>query len=352
MDAFLNLSPADRLDAYVEVNRAMGLDAASVEKDFWVCWILRELFAHPDIGGHLTFKGGTSLSKAWKLIQRFSEDIDLIVDKEVLGFGGAAAPDQAPSNKQRKARLEALMGACRSWVQGILQPALASRIRSALGEAGWRLEVDPDMPDGQCLLFHYPTVFPSSASAYVRRVVKIELGARSDDWPREEKSIQPYVTEHFSALDPAPSCLVRVLAAERTFWEKACLLHEETFRPADKPRKHRMARHYYDLWCLLRAGIGEKALAQPALFQRVAEHRELFFRFSWVDYSTHKPGSFRLAPTPGHLADWRSDYAAMLGPMFFGETPTFEDIVALAVDFETTFNAMEFPEPSSEFSTK
>ena len=343
MDAFLKLTPADRLDAFMEVNRAMGLDAASVEKDFWVCWTLRELFSLPGIGDHLTFKGGTSLSKAWKLIERFSEDIDIIVDKEVLGFGGDSAPDQAPSNKQRKARLEGLMEACRQWVQGTLQPALTSRISETLGETGWQLEVDPDIPDGQCLLFHYPTAFPASAAGYVRPVVKIELGARSDDWPAEEKPILPYVTEHFPAFDPAPAFHVRVLAAERTFWEKACLLHEETFRPPGKPRKFRMARHYYDLWCLLSAGIGEKALAQTALFERVAEHRELFFRFSWVDYTSHKPGSFRLVPPPEHLADWKSDYAAMLGPMFFGETPTFGEILDLAAGFEKTFNATAKP---------
>ncbi len=133
MDAFLKLSSADQLDAYVEVNRVIGLDAASVEKDFWVCWTLREIFSDPEIGEHITFKGGTSLSKAWKLIQRFSEDIDLIVDKELLGFGGDAAPDKAPSNKQRKARLQALMDSCRDWVQGTLQPALTMRIQSALG---------------------------------------------------------------------------------------------------------------------------------------------------------------------------------------------------------------------------
>lgn len=339
MDTFLKLKPADQLDAFVEVNRVTGLDAVSVEKDFWVCWTLREIFSLPSIGEHITFKGGTSLSKAWKLIERFSEDIDLIVDKEVLGFGGDKAPDKAPSNKQRKARLESLMNSCRDWVQGTLQPALISRIQNALCESGWKLEVDPDMADGQCLLFHYPTVFPISATAYVRPVVKIELGARSDDWPHAEKSIQPYVTEHFTKLDPAPACVVRVLAAERTFWEKACLLHEETFRPANKPRKLRMARHYYDLWCLIRAGVAEKALTQTALFQRVAEHRELFFRYSWVDYTTHKPGSFRLTPPPEHLADWKSDYSAMLGPMFFGIRPSFEEIISAAKLFEKTFNA-------------
>jgi len=344
MNAFLQLPSARRLLAFQQVDEAMGLQAVSVEKDFWVCWTLRELFTHPDIGEHLTFKGGTSLSKAWKLIERFSEDIDIIVDKEVLGFGGDLAPDKAPSNKQRKVRLEKLMDACRGWVQGTLQPALISRLQTALGESGWQLEVDPDMPDGQCLLFHYPSVFPPGAAGYVRPVVKIELGARSDDWPHEEKPIQPYVIEHFPALDPDSAFSVRVLAAERTFWEKACLLHEETFRPIDKPRKLRMARHYYDLWCLLRAGVGAQALVQTALFQRVAEHRELFFRFSWVDYSTHKPGTFRLAPPATHVPNWKSDYQEMLGPMFFGETPTFEEMMTAAADFERAFNATAAPQ--------
>jgi hypothetical protein len=338
MNAFLTLPTARRRLAFQQVDEAMGLQAVSVEKDFWVCWTLRELFTLPGIGTHLTFKGGTSLSKAWKLIERFSEDIDLVVDKDILGFGGEAAPDRAPSNKQRKARLEKLMDACRGWVQGTLQPALAARIAAALGADGWTLEVDPEMLDGQCLLFHYPSVFPPGAAGYVRPVVKIELGARSDDWPGEAKAIQPYVVERFPALDPDAAFNVRVLAAERTFWEKACLLHEETFRPTDKPRKPRMARHYYDLWCLLRAGVGDRALADTDLFQRVAEHRELFFRYAWVDYDTHRPGSFRLSPPAGQLAEWREDYRQMLGAMFFGATPGFEDMMTAVTAFEKTFN--------------
>lgn len=339
MKTFLQLPSERRRLAFLQADESMGLQSFSVEKDFWVCWTLRTLFALPGVGEHLTFKGGTSLSKAWKLIERFSEDIDLIVDKEVLGFGGDAAPERAPSNKQRKARLEALMESCRQWVRGTLQPALAASIADALGPDGWKLEVDPDMADGQCLLFHYPSVFPANAAGYVPPQVKIELGARSDDWPRVEKFIEPYVLEHFPAFDSEGSFPVRVLAAERTFWEKACLLHEETFRPADKPRKLRMARHYYDLWCLLRAGVGERALADKALFERVAEHREVFFRYSWVDYSTHKPGTFRLTPSADHLANWRDDYRQMLGPMFFGETPSFEDLMAEAAKFERIFNA-------------
>lgn len=338
MNAFLELDFADRQLGCKAVQAAMGLDAASVEKDFWVCWTLRELFALPGVGAHLTFKGGTSLSKAWQLIERFSEDIDLIVDKEVLGFGGEAAPDKATSNKQRKTRLTALMDASRLWVQGILQPALAGRIAQQIGPVGWMLEVDPDMPDGQCLLLHYPSAFANEAG-YIKPVVKIELGARSDDWPHLNRPIQPYLAARFPQLLPEESFPVRVLAAERTFWEKACLLHEETFRPPDKPRKLRMARHYYDLWCLLRAGVGERAMADKALFARVAEHREIFFRYAWVDYSTHKPGTFRLVPPVAHFPNWKADYEAMRGPMFFGEAPSFDEIIRIVREFEKTFNS-------------
>jgi len=256
----------------------------------------------------------------------------------VLGFGGESSPDKAPSNKKRRERLEKLMEAAQKWVQDKLQPALHKRLENVLGHAGWKLAVDPDLADGQCLLFHYPSVFSVSAAGYVRPVVKIELGARSDDWPHESKFIQPYVTELFPALDADGVFPVRILSAERTFWEKACLLHEETFRPADKPRKIRMARHYYDLWCLLQAGVGQRAVGDMALFRRVAEHREIFFRLSWVDYSTHKPGTFRLVPPEHHHANWRNDYGDMLGPMFFGEVPDFAQIILVVGEFERRFN--------------
>lgn len=338
MNTFLQLPAERRRLAFQEVDARLGLQGMSVEKDYWVCWTLRELFALPDIGEHLTFKGGTSLSKAWKLIQRFSEDIDLIVDKNALGFSGDSAPDFTSSKKQRKVRLEKLMTACRDWVQGKLQPALADCIQSCPMLESARLEVDPDMADGQCLLFHYPSVFPPDAAGYVRPVVKIELGARSDDWPHEDKIIQPFVLEQFPALDSDADVSVRVLAAERTFWEKACLLHEETFRPADKPRKIRMARHYYDLWCMLQAGVGDRALAQMDLFRRVAEHREIFFKYAWVDYTTHKPGTFRLVPPADQLADWRADYNAMRGPMFYGDVPDFEEILKVIGKFDEKFN--------------
>jgi len=343
MNTFLELPAERRRLAFQQVDESMGLQAFSVEKDFWVCWILRELFTLPGVGEHLTFKGGTSLSKAWRMIYRFSEDIDIVIDKAPLGFAGDASPEQAPSNKQRRARLENLMTAARTWVQGTLQPALAQRLAATLGSTGWKLEVDPDMADGQCLLFHYASVFPPGSAGYIPPQVKIELGARSDDWPAEPKVLAPYVLEQFPALGHEPSVAVRVLASERTFWEKACLLHEETFRPADKPRKLRMARHYYDMWCLLHAGVGEKALTDMDLFKRVAEHREIFFRQSWVDYSMHHPGTFRLVPSAEQRPAWEADFAAMRGPMFFGPVPEFAEILAAVSGFEQRFNQLVLP---------
>lgn len=339
MDKILQLPKSDFRLACIQVEDRMRLAAASVEKDFWVCWTLRELFSLPGIGQHLTFKGGTSLSKAWGIIQRFSEDIDLVVDKAALGFTGDTSPERAPSKKQRAARVEALMEACRQWVQGPLAEALSARIKAALGAKGWKLEVDPDVADGQCLLFHYPATFGTGEMGYVRPVVKIELGARSDDWPHSARPILPYVAEAFPQLDADAAFTVNVLDAERTFWEKAMLLHEEGFRPADKRTKSRMARHYYDLWCLIGAGVSDRAAANQALFDRVAAHREVFFRHAFVDYATLRRGQLRILPPDHRVAFWRKDYLDMTGPMFFGEVPTFDEILSVVGAFEREFNA-------------
>jgi len=340
MDAFLRMAVGDRRLACLTVAEQKGLQAASVDKDFWVCWVLRELSGLPDLGGRMTFKGGTSLSKAWGLIERFSEDIDLVVDKDALGFAGDASPDRAPSNKQRRRRLDELMAACRGWVQDRLRPALDQRIAERFGARdGWKLEVDPDAADGQCLLFHYPGAFPAAEAGYVRPVVKIELGGRSDDWPSEKRQITPYVAEVLPKAIPDAVFPMSTLAAERTFWEKAMLLHEETFRPSDKPRKERMARHYYDVWCLIARGVADRAAADRHLFSRVAEHREIFFKLGWVDYKTLRPGSLRLTPPPEHRDNWRKDYKEMAEAMFYGERPEFDEILRIVGEFEQRFNA-------------
>jgi len=341
MDAFARMPASERRLACLAVADAKRLQAASVDKDFWVCWMLRAVFNLPKVGNRITFKGGTSLSKAWGLIDRFSEDIDLVVDKDALGFAGDASPDRATGSNERRRRLDKLMETCRVWVQGDLQSALDQRIAELFGtREGWKLEVDPDMADGQCLLFHYPGAFPAAEAGYVRPVVKIELGARSDDWPADARTITPYIAEVLPQAIPDAAFSIESLAPERTFWEKAMLLHEETFRPAEKPRKERMARHYYDVWCLITRGVADRAAADRELFDRVAAHREIFFKLGWVDYSTLRPGALRLTPPPEHRDNWRKDYEEMAEAMFYGEWPEFDEILRVVGEFETSFNRM------------
>lgn len=341
MEFFLQLTPERRREFCTEAQIRLGLPAASIEKDFWVCWTLRELFALPDWGGNLTFKGGTALSKGWKLIERFSEDIDIVVDREFLGFGGDASPETAPSKKQRRARLDALKRECQTRIHAFLEPVLAEHMRKSL-PAGNRWDLVPappdEDPDGQTLLFHYPESLAGTAT-YLRPVVKIEMGARSDIEPAGAPLIQPYLAEAFPDVVGPSQFTVRALLPERTFWEKAMLLHEETYRPAGKGRKTRLARHYYDLWCLIEKGVGARAASDAGLFERTAAHREVYFNWSWVDYQTLRKGSLRLVPLEGQVGEWRKDYEAMRGEMFFGEVPAFEEVLRVVAEFERAFNA-------------
>ncbi len=341
MDAFLQLPPERRSAFCAEAQLRLGLPAASVEKDFWVCWTLKQLFTLPDWGPHLTFKGGTSLSKGWKLIERLSEDIDIVVEREVLGFGGANSPETAPSKKQRRARLDALKAECQKRIHTGLQPALEARMRQALpGGLQWSLTpaTTEEDPDGQTLLFNYPGTLAGTA-AYLRPVVKIEMGARSDIEPFASPLIRPYLAEAFPDTFEPSEFPVRALLPERTFWEKAMLLHEETYRPAEKARKVRLARHYYDLWCLIGKGVAASAGQDLGLFTRTAAHREIYFNWSWMDYSTLRRGTLRILPLEGQMAEWRRDYQAMREEMFFGEVPSFEEIMRVVGDFERSFNA-------------
>ena len=162
MDAFIKFTPERQRRLCEAAGDIIGLDASSIEKDFWVCWTLRELFNLPESGTGLTFKGGTSLSKGWKLIERFSEDIDVVIDRDFLGFGGDHAPDRASSRKQTEARLENLRSECQKHVHKVLQPGLDLLFRQHL-PAGltWKLELDPADKDQQTLLFEYPSAFAS-----------------------------------------------------------------------------------------------------------------------------------------------------------------------------------------------
>ncbi len=339
MKAFIQLPEERRRLVFSQTGAQLNLVDVAVEKDFWVCWMLDQLFQQPIWGKHLTFKGGTSLSKGWKLIERFSEDIDIVISRAAIGFEGDKAPEAAPSKKQTKKRLNELRNACQQYVKINIQPALQDAIATRIpADLIWELTDDPEDHDQQTLLFFYPTVFQEQA-AYLRRSVKIEMGARSDTEPIETIKITPYINDAFPNLLPDSAVEVRAVLPKRTFWEKAMLLHEETFRPGGRgAQKEYLARHYYDLYRLIQAGIADSAAADIDLFWRVADHRKIYFRYSWVDYATLVPGQLRLIPTESELLKWRSDYNNMQQEMFYGEVPDFDEIIKVVGRFQDTFN--------------
>jgi hypothetical protein len=338
MDTILQLSPRERIELFQGASQQTGINAIIVEKDFWVCWTLKELFRLPEIGEHLIFKGGTSLSKVFKVIERFSEDIDISIDRTFLGFGGENEPEKGNSNKDKQRRVEALKTACQKMIAAKLHPALDQAIRSKLASGeSWSLRNDDEDPDRQTLLFAYPSSFTSEAEGYIRRTVKLEMGARADHWPCATMTVTPYVAEQFPQGFQEPGCAVKVLSAERTFWEKATILHAEFHRPPEKPMPARFSRHYCDFYELIRRGVARSAATELDLLARVVEHKTLFFRSSWARYSEAGRGTLHIAPPQYRLKALREDFGKMQ-QMFYGEPPQFERMIALLAQWETEFN--------------
>ena len=342
MNSVAGWAAEDRAALFGETANRRGVSPMVIEKDFWVCWTLEKLF-RSDISHHLIFKGGTSLSKVYGLIERFSEDIDLSLSRSYLGFTGEHDPEEAPSKNKRRKLVHALQEACRERIGGILLPGLrtmfASELSGASPAAAWSLSIDDQDP--QTLVFRYPAA-PRDASGhalpYLSPTVRLELGARSDDWPASWAQVASYAADAFPHLFSAPGCSVKVLAPERTFWEKATLLHAEHHRPAGSRAGDRLSRHYYDLFMLAHSPFGEAAMNDLDLLMRVALHKSIFFECAWARYEEARPGSIHLLPSGEQVGHLRRDYQGM-AEMFFGESPPFDEILAGLEQVEKRINS-------------
>jgi uncharacterized protein YozE (UPF0346 family) len=222
MIEFANLPATERETYFQETAERSRLPAHLVEKDFWVCYVLRLLFSNAEIARYLTFKGGTSLSKVYKAIDRFSEDIDFAVSRESLGFPAAAAPD-APgiSMEERRRRLTRLSASCLTWTTDSLFPAIRQALTNSLGTNRWSVDMVADENGNQHILFSYPRSALTLGNSYNPPRVRIELTARTDNHPSQPATVVPYVAENFPDAISDSSVNVEVLRIERTFWEKA-----------------------------------------------------------------------------------------------------------------------------------
>ncbi len=307
-ESFLVLPEQDRRDVFEAAAARLDTLPGYVEKDFWVCLVLDALFdRRPEGHPRLLFKGGTSLSKAFGLIERFSEDIDLVVFRDSLGFEGERDPTLAEGLSNN----------------GALRTALASQIDKLATDC--RIVPDESHVDGQTLFIEYPTLFPSGEVTYVAPRVKIEAGAKSALGPSRECTVIPYIANELPSWSFASGGL-RVIAPERTYWEKLLILHgahcgyRDTGRlPADKDR---ISRHYYDVAVITATEVGQSALVDTDLLDAVRNHNLVAFRQAWKRFEEAVPGSVRLVPQAELRAVIEQDYRAMQG-MILGDGPDF-----------------------------
>ena len=282
--------------------------------------------------------GGTSLSKAYGLIQRFSEDIDVTVFRDDLHEPASIEELQTLFRKQRKAGLDAIRDACRAYITGSLRESLTTALAHDTDGAG-RIEVDANDPDGQILLIWYPEVEPRDG-AYVPPAVRIESGAKSALDPHRPALIRPYVADDIADLDlTVPD--VTTIEASRTFWDKMVIAHGlrrwYKRRGVLRQEGQRISRHYYDLHCMMSTEAGQAALSHPALAADCVLHARMFFDRPDYDLASAEPGSFAIAPTGGMVDALSRDYGNTTA-MIFGKPPTFDDVLASAPALDTAAN--------------
>jgi hypothetical protein len=326
----LKLSEEERRTIFRNTAQKMGVHEAIIEKDYWVCLVLDYLFHKSQFRESLTFKGGTSLSKCFGLIKRFSEDIDLILDWRVLGYEKdepwqeRSKTQQATFNKEANSKAE-------SFLANEFLPVFISDLTEIINEK-IKAEIEPN--DLQTVCFHYPQLFKAES---ILQTIRLEIGALAAWTPAIERSVTPYIFEYYPHLSQSVSTLITTSSAERTFWEKVTILHHEANRPEDSEMPARYSRHYYDLYCMAQTEYKAFALRNLDLLQKVVIFKMKFYPRAWAKYEEAVSGSIKLVPPQSRLDVLRNDYESMTD-MLFGTYPTFDELMRVIADLESEIN--------------
>jgi predicted nucleotidyltransferase component of viral defense system len=316
---FYKTDEAEKVAVFNAIATQKGMKPFAVEKDWWVSRTLEIIF-QMEIAKHLVFKGGTSLSKGWNLINRFSEDIDLAIDKDFFGFTGDLG-------KNQRDKLKKTAGL---YTTGTFFKELQEEfVKRGFVDLDFKIiEAKDSDQDPRVLEIYYPNVINSS-SEYLLPRVQIEVSCRSLREPFSVKKIGALVDEVYADKDfVEPLFEVPTVNPERTFLEKVFLLHEEFHRPEEKMRVDRLSRHLYDIYYLTKAGIAEKAINDKELYETIVAHRYKFSRIGKVDYNLHNPKTVNPIPINEKLEEWKSDYTKMKEDMIYEENkPSFEDLL-------------------------
>jgi len=324
---YIDLSKEDRIDVLDRVSSELNIRQREViEKDWWVTAVLRALFNLP-YAQHLSFKGGTSLSKCWHLIDRFSEDIDIAIDREYLGFGGILSKTQI-SDKLRRATC--------SFVRETMQHDLAEQLHNdGIAKENFQINVDItpiSTTDPETININYDSALTFSVDGenglYVLPKIKVEVSGRSMNEPVSEVPLESMIDQVYPKAPFAePKFNVRTVLPERTFLEKIFLLHEEFARPKDLIRVERMSRHMYDIGQMLKTSIVDSAIHNEQLYQQIIEHRRTFIGLRDFDYNSLYPNTINIIPPVSIIKQWETDYENMRLHMIYGESVSFEELI-------------------------
>lgn len=329
---FYNIPKEDKLAIYQNVGNRTGVPDFAVEKDWWVVHTLRTIF-EMGIGEHLVFKGGTSLSKAWKLIERFSEDIDLAVDRSFFGYSGELS----------KKQLTKLRKETSSYISGEFYPELQRRFtENGFNDVGFNIvPAESSDQDPRIIEIYYPHI--TKSPGYIQPRVQVEIGCRSLREPFSPKPISSFVDEQYPDAEfMEPPVMVPSVTPERTFLEKLFLLHEEFQRPKEKIRVDRLSRHLYDIYQLAKTEFATNAIHDKGLYETIVSHRYVFTRLGGVDYNLHQPQTIRPIPPSDLEEAWQADYRTMQEQMIYGDSPTYKDLIQGIQGFLEKMNALDW----------
>lgn len=330
MKKIATLPVKDREALFRNTSNKLGMTEAIIEKDFWVCWILDYLFHTCQWKDSLAFKGGTCLSKAYGLIERFSEDIDLILDWRVLGY-----EKNEPWTKRSNTKQDSFNKAANTKAELFLKDVFLPRVEEdIIDELSSNIQCYIDSNDGQAVKFAYPNSF---SDASILQEIRLEIGALAAWTPAQKQAITPYAAQQYGHLFEQPSTEILAVLPERTFWEKVTILHREAFRPADREFPSRYSRHYYDLYCIAQSKVKGNALSDEELLHRVVEFKDKFYRCPWARYDLADFGTIQLMPPEYNISKLRDDYDHMQN-MLFGNKPDFDEIMSGIKALESEIN--------------
>lgn len=323
----------DRKALFQNTAAKMGLTNAIVEKDFWVCFMLDYLFHRCEWKDNIAFKGGTSLSKAYGLIERFSEDIDLILDWRVIGYEMNAPWEERSVSKQNIFNEEANTRTA-TFLKETFMPSIMADLQNELGLS---VNCYIEETDPQTVVFAYNRSFEDSS---ILPVIRLEIGALAAWTPAEEKTITPYAAIEYPKVFTEPTTNILTVLPKRTFWEKVTILHREAYRAENKKFPSRYSRHYYDLYCMMNSPVKESAFADIELLEKVVKFKDKFYHCGWARNDLAKVGTMKLMPPEHNLQALRDDYNHMQN-MIFGNKPDFDVILNGLEQLEKEINVIK-----------